>query len=64
MLTFDFKKRDSIIIGPLKGGEIVEVSIVTVDKDDSETRIGIAAPITVSVGRKEVFDAIKAAHRY
>ena len=52
MLVLSRQKDESIIIG-----DDIEITIVDVRGD--KVRLGIVAPRTVSVHRKEVYDAIQ-----
>lgn len=52
MLVLSRKKEESIMIG-----DDVEIRIVDVRGD--KVRLGITAPRTVSVHRKEIYDAIQ-----
>ena len=55
MLVLSRQKDESIIIG--EGDDAVEISIVDVRGD--KVRLGINAPRTMSVHRKEVYEAIQ-----
>jgi len=55
MLVLSRQKDESIIIG--EGDNVVEISIVDVRGD--KVRLGINAPRTMSVHRKEVYEAIQ-----
>ena len=52
MLVLSRQKDESIVIG-----EDIEITIVDVRGD--KVRLGITAPKSISVHRREVFDAIK-----
>lgn len=51
MLILTRKKNESIIIN-----DNIEITIV--DSDDGKVKIGIDAPLSVKIFRKEVYDAI------
>lgn len=53
MLVLSRKKDESIMIGD-------DVQITIVDVRGDNVRVGIEAPRTISVHRKEVYDDIKA----
>jgi len=55
MLVLTRQKDESIVIGT--GDDKVEITIVDVRGD--KVRLGIIAPRTVSVHRREVYDAIQ-----
>ena len=55
MLVLSRQKDESVIIGD--GDDKVEITIVDVRGD--KVRLGINAPRTVSVHRKEVYEAIQ-----
>ena len=55
MLVLSRQKDESIMIG--EGDNVVEISIVDVRGD--KVRLGINAPRTMSVHRKEVYEAIQ-----
>ena len=55
MLVLSRQKDESIIIGD--GDNKVEITIVDVRGD--KVRLGIVAPRSISVHRKEVYDAIQ-----
>ena len=55
MLVLTRQKNESIMIG-----ENIEVTIVDVKGD--KVRLGINAPIEISVHRKEIYEAIKKAN--
>jgi len=55
MLVLTREKDESIVIGT--GDDKVEITIVDVRGD--KVRLGIIAPRTVSVHRREVYDAIQ-----
>jgi carbon storage regulator len=55
MLVLSRQKDESIIIG--EGVECVEITIVAVRGD--KVRLGIKAPKSVSVHRKEIYEAIQ-----
>ncbi len=55
MLVLSRKKDESIIIGT--GENKVEIMIVDVRGD--KVRLGINAPISISVHRKEIYEAIQ-----
>lgn len=55
MLVLSRKKNEIIYIG--KDGETATITVVELRGD--KVRIGIDAPLTWSVHRKEVFDAIQ-----
>ena len=52
MLVLSRKKDESIIIGD-------DVEVVIVDVRGDKVRLGITAPRSISVHRKEVYDAIQ-----
>ncbi len=56
MLVLSRSKNESIIID-LGNGEIAEVEIVDVRGD--KVRLGITAPRSVAVHRREIYDAIQ-----
>ncbi|MGE5398723.1 MAG: carbon storage regulator CsrA [Chitinophagales bacterium] len=56
MLVLTRKKNESLIIGD-------DIEIVVVDIQGDQIRIGINAPRSVPVYRKEVFDEITEANR-
>jgi len=55
MLVLSRQKDESIVIG--EGDDLVEVTIVDVRGD--KVRLGIVAPRTTSVHRREIYDAIQ-----
>ncbi len=56
MLVLSRKKNESIIVGE-------DIEIVVLDIQGDQVRLGIKAPINVSVHRKEVFEEIQQENR-
>lgn len=56
MLVLTRKKNESIVIG-----DNIEISVIDISGD--QVRIGIKAPKTVSIHRKEVFEEIQAENK-
>ena len=52
MLVLSRKKDESIIIGD-------DVEVIIVDVRGDKVRLGITAPRSISVHRKEIYDAIQ-----
>jgi len=56
MLVFTRKRHEAIMIG-----DGVEVRVLRVGRDG--VRLGVSAPATVSVHRREIYDQIREANR-
>lgn len=56
MLVFTRKRNEAIVIG-----DGIEVRVLRVGKDG--VRLGIVAPMTVAVHRREIYDAVCAANK-
>jgi len=56
MLVLSRKKNESVVVND-------NISIVVVEIRGDKVRLGIEAPKDVPVHRKEIYDAIKGAHR-
>jgi len=55
MLVLAREREESIVIG--SGNDLVEIKIVNIRGD--KVRLGITAPRSIPVHRKEVYDAIE-----
>ncbi|MGI5985267.1 MAG: carbon storage regulator [Clostridiales bacterium] len=56
MLVISRKQEESIIIEPEKGGEPIEVKIISID---NQVRIGISAPRGCKIWRNELFKTVE-----
>lgn len=58
MLVLTRRESESLIIG-----DEITVKILSIDVESGQVRIGIDAPLTVDVHRREVFDRIHGENR-
>jgi carbon storage regulator len=57
MLALTRKRGESIMIGNPSDGPVIEVVVLSVQND--QVKLGIIAPRSVPVHRKEIFEQIK-----
>jgi len=56
MLVLSRKRQESIVI--LCGSELIEIAVVDIRGDN--VRLGVTAPLSVPIHRREVYEAIEA----